>query len=269
MKFLCFAVFSLFSELCESSQKDSAGNLVERFLDLHLSMQKAASVVATLLSTRLQEPKTSPYSQRPLPEISGNSPNRNATSWVLAAVETDLSKFCLFKKEERRENFNGEKCNLVVLENTSKKAESKYHSPQCKRSPNNSHGSSLSDSHSKGPSPTRKHISSVRRTDTSRNRWSKGNGLKEATTLAEELLLVSRQWFLGYLEDSLNTGFGMRMGEAGTEIASLLRQLKRVNEWLDDSVADGVGSDDRIEGLKKKLYGFLLEHVDFVTVASR
>lgn len=267
MKVLCFAVFSLFAELCESSQKDSAGNLVERFLDLHLSMQKAASVVATLISTRLQEPKTSPCSQRPLPELSGNIPNRNATSWVLAAVETDLSKFCLFKKEGR-ENFNGEKCNLVVLENSLKKAESKYHLPQCKRSPN-SHGSSLSDSHSKGPSPTRKCMSSGRRTDISRNRWSKGNGLKEATTLADELLLVSRQWFLGYLEDSLNTGFGMRMGKDGTEIASLLRQLKRVNEWLDDSVADGVGSDDRIEGLKKKLYGFLLEHVDFATVASR
>ena len=46
------------------------------------------------------------------------------------------------------------------------------------------------------------------------------------------------------------------------EIASLLRQLKRVNKWLDDSVVDGVGTDERIEGLRKKLYGFLLEHVD-------
>ncbi|THG14470.1 uncharacterized protein LOC114272457 [Camellia sinensis] len=253
---------SMFAELCQSPQKYSAGKIVEQFLNLHQGMQKAASVVDTLLSTRLQEPKTSLRSQCPPQEMCENSSNKNAISWVLAAVETDLSKICLFRKEDEREISNGEKCHLVVLENASQKVELENHSPQCKRSPNN-HGSSLSESRSKGSSPTLRRLSTTKKTKTEREEWSNGRGLKEAAVLAEKLLVISRAWFLNYLEDSLNKGFG------GSEMASLLGQLKRVNQWLDGSFVDGIRTDGRIEGLRKKLYGFLLEHVDSAVVASR
>ncbi|KAI8026006.1 hypothetical protein LOK49_LG02G01208 [Camellia lanceoleosa] len=257
---------SMFEELCQSSQKGSAGQLVEQFLNLHKGMQKAAAIVNTLLSTSFQEPKTSAYSKRPLPEICENFPNKNAASWVLAAVETDLSNFCLFRKEDQSENSKDEKSHFVVLDNESKKSQYKNHSPQNKRSPGN-HGSSLSESRAKATPPIRRCLSTVKKTEMVKE-WSKGSGLKEAASLAEKLLLVSRTWFLDYLEDSLSKGFGLKIGEADSEIASLLRQLKRVNEWLDDSVTDGIGTDGRIEGLRKKLYGFLLEHVDSAFVAT-
>ncbi|PSS26435.1 Serine/threonine-protein kinase [Actinidia chinensis var. chinensis] len=251
---------SMFAELCHSSKNDSPGQLVEQFLNLHEAMQKAAAVVDALISTRLQKPKMSPCSQRSLPEFSENLPNKNAISWVLAAVETNLSKFSLFRKEEKRETLNGEKCHLLVLENSPKKIELDNHSPQCKRSPNN-HRNSLSESRAKAPFPTRRTISVTKGRETG-SEWSKGRGLKDAATLSQKLLSESRAWFLNYLGDSLKNGFGLRVGEASSETASLLRQLKRVNKWLDDSVVDGVGTDERIEGLRKKLYRFLLEHVD-------
>ncbi|KAA8522709.1 hypothetical protein F0562_009129 [Nyssa sinensis] len=53
---------SMFAELCELSQKDSAGPLVEQFLNLHQSMQKAAAVIDALLSTRFPEVKSDTYS---------------------------------------------------------------------------------------------------------------------------------------------------------------------------------------------------------------
>jgi hypothetical protein len=42
-----------------------------------------------------------------------------------------------------------------------------------------------------------------------------------------------------------------------------------VNQWLDDLVGGGLKVDARIEGLKKKLYGFLLEYVDSATVTGK
>lgn len=260
---------SLFAELCESSQKDSAGPLVEQFLNLHQDMQKAAMSINALLSTRLAEVESSSCcsSQPPLAEACKNFNNKNAISWVQAALETDLSKFCLFRKQDNREIRSGEKCHYIVLEN-SPEMKSENHSPQNKPSPRNNGG--LSDSSAKGlPSPSRRRFSASKRMSAEREEWSKGSGLRETANLAKKLLSVSRGWFLKYLEDSLNKGFGLKREEGGAEIACLLGQLKRVNQWLDGSVEDGMEVDERIEGLRKKLYGFLLEHVDSAVVSGK
>ncbi|XP_034703088.1 uncharacterized protein LOC117927598 isoform X2 [Vitis riparia] len=260
---------SMFAELCESSQKDSAGPLVEQFLNLHQDMQKAAMSINALLSTRLAEVESSSCcsSQPPLAEACKNFNNKNAISWVQAALETDLSKFCLFRKQDNREIRSGEKCHYIVLEN-SPEMKSENHSPQNKPSPRNNGG--LSDSSAKGlPSPSRRRFSASKRMSAEREEWSKGSGLRETANLAKKLLSVSRGWFLKYLEDSLNKGFGLRREEGGAEIACLLGQLKRVNQWLDGSVEDGMEVDERIEGLRKKLYGFLLEHVDSAVVSGK
>ena len=248
----------MFAELCESSQKDSAGPLVEQFLNLHQDMQKAAMSINALLNTRLAEVESSSCcsSQPPLAEAFKNFANKNAILWVQAALETDLSKICLFRKQNNQEMLSGEKCHFVVLED-SLEMKSENHSPQNKPSPRN-HGG-LSDSSAKGvPSPTRRRISASKRMSAEREGWSKGSGLRETANLAKKLLSVSRGWFLKYLEDSLNKGFGLKK-EGGVEIACLLGQLKRVNQWLDGSIEDGMEVDERIEDLRKKLYSFLLE----------
>ncbi|XP_075647052.1 uncharacterized protein LOC142617962 [Castanea sativa] len=255
-----------FAELCDTSQKVPAGTLVEQFLDLHLSMQRAGKVVNSLQSITLSEAKSNGYCslQRSLPDACKRFTDKNATSWVQAAVGTNLSKFNLFRTQEKSSLQNGEKCYYVVIDKNPEELNSKSNSPQDKQSHRN-HGSSLSESSAKRlPSPSQRHT--TKKTNTVREDCSKGSRLKETATLAEKLLLVSREWFLKYLEDSLNVGFEQSREER-SEIAYLLGQLKRVNQWLDDLVGGGVGVDERIDDLRKKLYGFLLEHVDSTIVS--
>lgn len=259
----------MFAELCESSQKDSAGSLVEQFLNLHQDMQKAVMSINVLLSTRLAEVKSSSCCSAPLilAEACKSSTNKNAILWVQAALETDLSKFCLFRKQDNRGFLSGGKCHYLLLEN-SPEMESENHSPQKKRIPRN-HGG-LSDSSAGGvPSPSRRRFSVSKRMCTEKAEWSKGSGLRETANLAKKLVSVSHGWFLKYLEDSFNKGFGLNRKEGGTEIACLLGQLKRVNLWLDGLVEDGMEVDERIEGLRKKLYSFLLMHVDSAVVSGK
>ena len=262
-----FYFFSTFAELCDTSQKVPAGTLVEQFLDLHLSMQRAGKVVNSLQSITFPEAKSNGYYslQHSLPDTCKSFTDKNATSWVQAAVRTNLSKFNLFRMQEKSSLQNGEKCHYVIIDKNPEELNSESNSPQDKQS-HRKHGSSLSESNAKQmPSPSQRH--STKKTNTVREDCSKGSRLKETATLAEKLLLVSREWFLKYLEDSLSVGFEQSREEERSEIAYLLGQLKRVNQWLDDLVGGGVEVDERIDDLRKKLYGFLLEHVDSTIVS--
>lgn len=262
--------FRAFAELCESSQKVSSGSLVEQYLDLHQCMQRALMMVNSLFCASLPEAKSSNCSslQCLVPDVCKTSTNKNAASWIYAAMETNLSKFSLFKKPEKSEIVDSDDCHYVILENTPDKLNSENQSPQNKPRSRN-HSNFLSDSGAKRvPSPSMQHISATKKMNPEREDCPKGRGLKETVNLAKKLLLVSCEWFLKYMEDLLDAGFGM-CTEDSSEMACLLRQLKRVDRWLDDLAIIGVKVDGRIEELKKKLYGFLLEHVDAAVFAGK
>ncbi|KAM6553855.1 hypothetical protein CsatB_014617 [Cannabis sativa] len=246
----------IFAELCLSSKKSSAGSLVKNFLDLNQKMQSSANDIDYIVNSRLSGADPSIYF----------SASKNATSWVKAAVETNLSTFDLFRKQEEDEILKSEKSHYVVLENA-QEVNFGSCSPTTRQSRN--HTTLTSDLTTKvSQSASRRLPSATRKSITDRDELYKGGSkLIEAASLAQKLLFASREWFLKYLEDSLSIGFGMKREEGGTEVASLLGQLKRVNHWLDDIVTKGISKDERIEGLRKKLYGFLLEHVDS-TVAN-
>ncbi|GAV69114.1 DUF936 domain-containing protein [Cephalotus follicularis] len=259
-----------FAQLCESSQNVAAGQLVEQFFDLHHGMQRAAVVVNSLLKTCLPEAKLSTYynQQRLLPDMCKTQTGKNAISWVHAAIETNISKFSLLRKPEKNGEVVDERCHYVVIDNVQKELNSIYHSPHKKQAPK-IHSSFLLDSSVKRvPSPSRRLLSATKKTNVEKEECSRGSSLKEAATLAEKLILVSHDWFLKYLEDSLNRGFGLS-GEESSELACLLRQLKMVNHWLDNLAGSRVEFDERIEGLRKKLYGFLIDHVDSAIVPRK
>lgn len=241
---------------------------MQKFLDLNQSMQIAAMVVGSLLNARRPDAKPSSYSDEWhwLPDMS-----KNASSWVKAAVETNLSEFNLFGVEGKGGALNGEKCHFIVLENASAELKSENVSPGSKQrqSPKNQGNSFLDSSSKSAPSSSRHFHSSTRKSTTERQEWSKGSRLKEAATLADKLLLVSREWFLKYLESSLKMGFGVKMMGGGSETACLLGQLRNVNNWLDGFVTGENQEDERIEDLRKKLYRFLLEHVNSAVVSSK
>nr|GLL40842.1 uncharacterized protein LOC109185919 [Ipomoea trifida] len=257
-------IASMFAELCELSDRCSAGQVVERFLHLQERMQNAFAVIYALMNRRALETKSKDgFSlQYSLPEMCKNAVNKNAALWVQAAVDTNLSRLCLFSNQQKGGIIsNGEKHYCAIIENSPKKTESENLSPKDRKSPTN-HGADVPNSNTKGqPSRPRRSISAAQNTDVGRQVWSKGDGLKDAATLAEKLLSNSRTWFLNYLETNLDMAFGMQKGEGNPEIVRLLGQLKRVNQWLDNSRQEGDKPDESIEGLRKKLYGFLLDHV--------
>ncbi|KAF5196385.1 Serine/threonine-protein kinase [Thalictrum thalictroides] len=265
---------SRFAELCESAPKDSPGNLIEQFLDLYRSMQQKTSEVDALVKARSAEVRTSipSSSQLSSPELHKVFMDKNldAASWIQVAVESNLSKISLLNRESKSRNQLGDQHCYVILEPPLEPTEvKKDHSPQSKRSPQIQ--GCVSDSNGKGgPSPkTRFGRSVVKKTSDENIAWSKGEGLKEVASLAVRLLLTSRGWFLKYLEDSLNVGFGLNRKDGENEVGSLLGQLKRVNQWLEDATGDRFEVDEKVERLRKKLYEFLLENLDSAIVSGR
>ncbi|KAL5549495.1 hypothetical protein UlMin_004726 [Ulmus minor] len=259
-----------FSKLCESSEKSSAGVVVQKFLDLNHKIQNAAKVVDSLLNMKLLEANPSSYtSQQPLfPDVCKASASKNAISWVKAAIGTNMSSFDLFKRQDKDESTNGEKYHYVVLEKSPLEPNIENPLSVSKPSPIN-HRTLLSDSNSKGvPSALGRAPAAGRKLRTGKEESSKPSRLKEAASLAEKLLLVSREWFLNYLENLLNVGFGLKKAEGSPEVVSLMGQLRKVNNWLDSLLVGGTEKDERIKGVKKKLYGFLLEHVNSAVVSS-
>lgn len=105
--------------------------------------------------------------------------------------------------------------------------------------------------------------------------WTKGHGMKETAELGKILKSDMQMWFVKFVEESLDAGF-RALGERSTNgdktvlpmdcgsVAAVLSQLKRVNEWLDRV---GVASSrdepltEKIESLKKKIFGFVIHHV--------
>ncbi|XP_057800424.1 uncharacterized protein LOC131015926 [Salvia miltiorrhiza] len=252
---------SMFAELCELSEKDTCGPLVEQFFSVHESIKKASEVIRTLTNIRSCDANdgTDCSSQGSESGICFTPVSKNASLWVQAAVETDLSKFSLYRKGGEKGITDGEKCHYVVIENNLEKTATENCSTKIKQSPRNSSKpvSKVKDetshmSHSKKRASTTK--------GTYAERQARPLGLKHVAKLAENLLSFSHSWFLDYLEVSLNRGFGLRKDET-SQVAVLLGQLKRVNQWLDGAFKGDKG-DERIEKLKKELYRFLLDNVD-------
>ncbi|KAK4416157.1 hypothetical protein Salat_2723100 [Sesamum alatum] len=235
---------SMFAELCEL--KDCSGPLIERFLSVHDGIKKASAVVSTLINMRSSDTNDSSGSLSQWSEsgIRPSPANKNASLWIQAAVETDLSKFSLYAKGDEKGTPKSEKSHYIVIDEMSEKTEeSPLKKPVCRVKQPTSH--------------SRRHLGSNVRQES----WLPGSGLKHTASLVEKLLSSSRAWFLDYLEDSLDNGFGSSRDNS-CQIAVLLGQLKRVNQWLDGAFQDRGRADERIERLKKKLYRFLLDHVD-------
>ncbi|XP_058762925.1 uncharacterized protein LOC131636316 [Vicia villosa] len=259
---------SLFSELCESRQTLSAGLLVKQFLELHLSLQRAKLAFDSLLSI---PPETKPSSQitlQSLVEDACKDPTRkNATFWIQAALDTNLSKFNLYKIQEKTEALNGESCHYVVIENDNSCTEmnTKESSVLNKKS-RITQANPLQNSTGKRLSSSKRNLLVEKNKDIEKQEQSKECELKVAASLAEKLLVASREWFLKYLEESISNEFGLK-NEGSSQVACLLGQLREVNHWLDNlDSKDKV--DHKVEKLRTSLYRFLLEHVNSAVASS-
>ncbi|XP_010527195.1 PREDICTED: uncharacterized protein LOC104804579 [Tarenaya hassleriana] len=115
--------------------------------------------------------------------------------------------------------------------------------------------------------PHRPSIETNPKTDHALGKWTDGDGMKETVKLAAKLQTEMQKWFLGFVESSLdNKNTAAALSLDCSSIAAVLSQLKRVNEWLDRVVSSREEEEDpsltdKIERLKRKIYGFVIHHV--------
>ncbi|XP_056857310.1 uncharacterized protein LOC108855095 isoform X1 [Raphanus sativus] len=97
--------------------------------------------------------------------------------------------------------------------------------------------------------------------------WTEVEGMKETAKFAVNVQSEMQMWFIGFVEESLEKKNAAVRPLDGSYIAAVLSHLKQVNEWLDRVVLDQENQmttmplTDRIERLKRKIYGFVIHHV--------
>ncbi|XVF84358.1 hypothetical protein PTKIN_Ptkin17bG0030500 [Pterospermum kingtungense] len=270
---------SLYSDLITSAKEDNPQPAVDQFLTLHASLNKSRMIADSLS-------KTIPVGSSP--ESEGNPSEESvkvaserqkyAASWVQAALATNLLSFSVFSKEpnsmlshssasSQSQKTNPANQSILILENSAKNASAKT---QGKTRP--TVGSKLV-----AQGVLRKagdgSVLGLKAQVQPPTEWTRGNGLEEAVDLAEMLRMESQDWFLGFVEKFLDADVDTSALSDKGQIAGMLTQLKSVNDWLDEiSSSKDEGetphvSLDTIDRLRKKIYEYLLTHVESAAAA--
>ncbi|KAI3443355.1 hypothetical protein Pfo_000020 [Paulownia fortunei] len=216
---------SMFSDLLTMSKPENPLPTIDRFMSIYEDVLKSTADAESISGTC--------NSSTTIDNTSAEQ-SKSSTLWVEAALATNLEVVSLLTNE----NFDGSS----KMEQSSKK----------KLSVN---------------APVKNNMkvsSSVVGT------WTRGLGMNETVELGKSLQLEMQMWFVRFVEESLDAGFrvfgkcnpatnsGLNCGP----IAAILSQLKRVNDWLDRVVSkrDELLME-KIERLKRKIYGFVIQHV--------
>lgn len=231
MSFL--SLTSMFSELCSKSKIGNPLPTIDRFFSIYNDVIRSTKVAESVV--------TSHDSDTPQDNIPTEQ-SKSASLWVEAALFTDLEVVSLLSSKDDE-----------ALSTT-------LHKSQLKRQST----SARSKSQLKAASMPLPGNADVRG-------WTRGYGMQETLDLAKGLHYEMEMWFLQFVEEAVDAGFRV-FGERNTDggklpldngsIAAVLSHLKRVNEWLDQLVSKRDRLlNGKIDGLKRKIYGFVIHHV--------
>lgn len=241
----------MFSDLCSSSRAGNPLPTVDRFLSIYGDAAKWTAVAESLAAHRANS--------LPRDALCGDR-YKAIQLWIDAALATDLEVVSLL---------NAGSGGPGKLKSSEKLLNSWRVSPSSAEPPPRSSSGLPRKSSSVGtPSKNAKlpALNPVKNVC-----WSTGGpGVGETVELAHALQREMQVWFLKFVEDAVAAGFQLTGDGDGGEtlpcdnarIAAVLSRLKLVNDWL-----DGVGHtpDDpmrgAIEQLKRKIYGFVLQHI--------
>lgn len=283
---------SKYSELSTSAKEEDPKPAVEQFLALHSSLKSALLMLTSLSKTTTIG--SSPDSEEPLSEetIKITSERRKqAASWVNAALATELSPFSIYSDQPTLASLpaappsQNQKANtgsqaILVVENLSKATKPVSTKPRLSIS---SKGASPGTPRRVGDGPAQK-ARTPPPPPPPPPEWARGNGLDEFMDLAEKLQSGSQNWFLGFVERFLDADVDKSTLSDNSQIAGMLTQLKSVNDWLDeiggrpteegDELEEEEGNDENarvsgetIDRLRKKIYEYLLTHVESAAAA--
>lgn len=232
----------MFSDLCSSSKAANPRPTIGRFLSIYNDVLKWNAIAETLAASRKSNGSN---------DITSIQQSKSAFIWVEAALATDLEVLHLLN--------DGTEC-LSRHKGAEKPVVPSMDPPRISVSKRGSLGN-----------PARSHSKVL--TNATANMWTRGYGLDETVDLAKALLHEMQVWFLKFVEEALDVGFRLfgQCSDDGKKIshkdngkvAAVLSQLKQINDWL-----DGVGKmpeeemlKEKIELLKRKIYGFVISHV--------
>lgn len=269
---------SSYAEVSSAAEEQNPQPTVELFLALHGALSRA-TVITDTLSKPAASPECSTASDAGTVVSATDEETaavaaerrRRATSWVSAALATDLSSFGLYNLKPVPATVSSPLAVVVVDESVKPAAASPN---AVKSSP--SAKSRMSPAKGKprtGPGATAAAASQPP------PEWERGGGAEERGQLARRLGEESRGWFLGFVERFLDADVTAAAPWDRERAARMLPQLKRVNDWLGEigapppdadgeaavASANGGGCgvpEETIERLRKKIYEFLLTNVD-------
>ncbi|KAK6945010.1 Protein of unknown function DUF936, plant [Dillenia turbinata] len=226
---------SMFSDLCSTSKASNPIPSIDHFLSIYENVIQSTTIAKSVAG------RHSPDKLKNDDGIQMES-SKSASLWVEAALATDLRIVSLLT------NQNNESLSVKPKNSSRRKsltATAKNHS---------------------------KTLSSPQ-SDPAAGKWTRGNGIKETVELVKNLQSEMQMWFLGFVEESLDVGFQafrerkihenkMPQPLECLPIAAILSRLKRVNDWL-DLIASNRDTLllEKIERLKRKIYGFVIQHV--------
>ncbi|KAG0492196.1 hypothetical protein HPP92_005594 [Vanilla planifolia] len=273
---------SMYSELTATAKEDNPQQAVEQFLSLHSSLAQAGLVSNSLLKTaacglcRCSSPDHSLSSPPPIPEEAiqiSSDVRRRSAAWVSAALTTDLHPPSLYSHKSNVSSSSSKPPQaVVVLDNPPKTTIA-------------AKGTSASQAKPRSPAkPSAKQRGTVASAPPPAIHWEQGKGLEEGVELARTLGEEGKKWFVGFVERFLDAEAGgpERLPWDRDAIAGMLSQLKKVNDWLDEAGrGDGMekeGGDsigvavstlppETVDRLRKKIYEYLLTHVESAAVA--
>ncbi|THG02293.1 hypothetical protein TEA_012264 [Camellia sinensis var. sinensis] len=274
-----FSSGSTYSELRFSSKEDNPQPAVEQFLSLHASLNNARLIADSLSKTILIGSSPDPE-ETPTEEVLKIATDRRkqAASWVQAALATNLSSFTVFSKKSAStpvpsptpapnpKTVSGNQP-IIVLENSAKSASTKVQAKARQ---------SVSSKIATPGTPRRLvDVPAVNQKPPAPPpiEWVKGDGLDEAVDLAGRLRVESQDWFLGFVERFLDADVDTSALSDNGQIAGMLTQLKSVNDWLDeiglskDEEETPCISPEMIDRIRKKIYEYLLTHVESAAAA--
>ncbi|CAA7405306.1 unnamed protein product [Spirodela intermedia] len=279
---------SIYAELSSSAREEDPQSTVEHFLSLYAGLTQAGLVADSLLKTLpledgREEPVEPPFSEELLKAAADSQ--KHATSWVRAALATDLSGFTVFRRSSANCTAGAggaaSAAPLVILDGSSKMPASGG-PPVKTRLPRLPIAGGGSTTMLRGKP---KASAAAALVNSPPPEWDRGEGLEEVAELARSLRVESRDWFLGFVDRFLNGEVDPADLSDKARVASMLSQLKRVNDWLEEvgrpmAVGEEVGSagggsstegsqvpPEMIDRLRKKIYDYLLTHVESAAVA--
>ncbi|KAF9595863.1 hypothetical protein IFM89_005349 [Coptis chinensis] len=217
---------TMFSDLCSSSKAGNPLVTIDRYLSLYELAMKSVAVVESLASIRNSDRADS------VPTEHINSPKiQSVEKHANEALEQD-----------------------IILPSPPRTSVSKRQA--------------IGTNHSKVQVSASNHVAGS---------LTSVSAIKEALELARYLQSEMQLWFLRFVEEILVAGFsifdinsidgdGIVHHQEHGPIAAVLSNLKRINTWL-----DRVGEKreemltEKIENVKRKIYGFVIQHVGTVS----